>query len=47
MLRKLSEKNAGQNNNNPLKGWNSSDIWKQPKQIKIAPTKNLRSDRTQ
>ena len=44
MLGKLSlclgERNAGQNDNNPLKGWNCSNIWKQPKQVKIAPTKN-------
>jgi len=35
------EQISGQSNNSPLKGWNCSDIWKQPKQVKIAPTKNF------
>ena len=29
---------------NPLKGWNSSNIWEQSKQIKIPLMKKLRAD---
>jgi hypothetical protein len=43
------DQNAGRNHNikagnAPLKEWNSSNIWEQPKQIKILFRKKLRAD---
>jgi len=42
------EQNAGQNYHlqidNPLKGWNSSSIWEQPRQTKFAIRKKLEAD---
>ena len=44
------DQNAGRSHNIktddivPLKGWNSSNIWKQPKRIKILLKKKLRVD---
>jgi len=43
------DQNAGRDHNIktdiiPLKEWNSSNIWEQPKQIKILFRKKLRAD---